>query len=609
MVKKRIIEASIFIVLFTVFVTVFYYSVEPSLVGLVTTSQVADYEYTALWDFETLSDYSYDSSKINLSSGEAKLIRTTITTEWQEENITNYKIQQAMYNGTDEVSRLNSVDGQFLLTNDTFNVVFNGSVSNGFSINIYLLASNSSDIYLCDVDTACTSPGYGLVSFDGSAGLKTITVSGLSSAVNGFNIRASSTKFDYINATKTETVTMTNSTTSYPTSAKIETNDLTINYIDSFDSFSYNQVLNGNSVAYYYSVDSGSTWADISGLSGANTTNRKIRFKANLSSDLVSTPVISDMQLRYTTLTCIESWTESYEECLIDDTKLKYYNDTNNCGTTIELPADNGTTASCDYCSPSWSCLSYGSCTTSNVMTCAEMDDANDCYEITSLEADNDPTTYEDYTTSCNYNNTLSEEDSEGAAGGEGGGARRPQTENSETYEDDAGLSSSAVSGCEYSVSLSVPDEVSFAEENEYTAILENTGNCALENVQVELSNNFKGIVELSDIAPASIGAGEKATFLIKKKQEKLTGMIHGFAVDAVNPGIEAVKGSIVVSSPTQEGTEFKNNLPIILMVESSGDSGIAKKGALLTMIIASLALVALTYNINNIREFLNKKK
>ena len=55
----------------------------------------------------------------------------------------------------------------------------------------------------------------------------------------------------------------------------------------------------------------------------------------------------------YGCLKCFEDWDVIDSVCLINDTKFRYYNDLNNCSNTplnIDVPADNGTYVSCDYC-------------------------------------------------------------------------------------------------------------------------------------------------------------------------------------------------------------------------------------------------------------------
>jgi hypothetical protein len=51
---------------------------------------------------------------------------------------------------------------------------------------------------------------------------------------------------------------------------------------------------------------------------------------------------------------CAENWTIQYDNCLINDTKLKYYIDENSCGTVNDLPADNGTYIRCDTLLAYW---------------------------------------------------------------------------------------------------------------------------------------------------------------------------------------------------------------------------------------------------------------
>ncbi|MFC1741586.1 hypothetical protein ACFL3V_03555, partial [Nanoarchaeota archaeon] len=50
-----------------------------------------------------------------------------------------------------------------------------------------------------------------------------------------------------------------------------------------------------------------------------------------------------------TDVNCTESWVALYEDCRSNDTRIKYYNDTNGCGTNNTLPGDNGMSVSCDY--------------------------------------------------------------------------------------------------------------------------------------------------------------------------------------------------------------------------------------------------------------------
>ncbi|MBD3248712.1 hypothetical protein GF336_01585 [Candidatus Woesearchaeota archaeon] len=84
---------------------------------------------------------------------------------------------------------------------------------------------------------------------------------------------------------------------------------------------------------------------------------------------------------------CDENWQIQYGDCLVTDLKLKYYIDINNCGTTKDIPDDNGTYASCDYCIPDWQPYNT-SCTDGNLTKYYE--DDNNCYAQTGLSSDID---------------------------------------------------------------------------------------------------------------------------------------------------------------------------------------------------------------------------
>lgn len=120
-----------------------------------------------------------------------------------------------------------------------------------------------------------------------------------------------------------------------------------------------------------------------------------------------------------TLVSCTENWTEHYTACNTSDNRTKYYTDENSCGTTINLPGDNGTTASCNYCSynvtnTSWSgWQNQGSCLANDTRlqnrSRVEYDsNYSTCYAVTGLASDlwnsGNNNTYWDYqSVSCNY--------------------------------------------------------------------------------------------------------------------------------------------------------------------------------------------------------------
>jgi len=105
---------------------------------------------------------------------------------------------------------------------------------------------------------------------------------------------------------------------------------------------------------------------------------------------------------------CDENWVQYNSSCgyynATWNKKLKYYIDSNDCGTNLTLPADNGTLEDCDYCSPVWDCSPYdNSCgdspTSPDIITCSNISLSNNatCCNVTGLDSD------------CNYGGDYSE--------------------------------------------------------------------------------------------------------------------------------------------------------------------------------------------------------
>jgi hypothetical protein len=111
---------------------------------------------------------------------------------------------------------------------------------------------------------------------------------------------------------------------------------------------------------------------------------------------------------------CVENWTANYDVCLVDDSQLKYYTDQNSCGTSLDLPSDNGTYVACDYCTPnitngSWSAWQDQTpCQTDDTKTQNRSRieyDVNLCFSITGLGSDQftNNTYWEFNQTACDY--------------------------------------------------------------------------------------------------------------------------------------------------------------------------------------------------------------
>jgi len=319
---------------------------------------------------------------------------------------TRGEIASVLYNPSDKTDKVIALDNQKVEINKAklLNLIFDDQLDNRDIISLYIKEGDDSDIYLCDYGMECDAPGYGSVDYDEGEGWYNITVSGLDSATNAFNLDPIKIKIDYIKAVHIEYEEHNSTNTTYPDYAEIETDDLEVEDLLGFDQFSKEESLNGQTIGYSYSVDSGLNWDEIpedNDLSGVNASNGKIRIKAVLNSNRTDTPVLENMAVSYSTriIVCSEEWTAVYGGCLIDDTRLKTYTDSNNCGTSDGVPVDNGTYVSCDYCTPDWYAVN-NSCDLNDSLT-QWYDDQNNCYATTGLESDNNPPVNE--TLSCDY--------------------------------------------------------------------------------------------------------------------------------------------------------------------------------------------------------------
>ncbi len=89
----------------------------------------------------------------------------------------------------------------------------------------------------------------------------------------------------------------------YPASGTLTTQDFAPPDLSQWDSFAVVHTLNGQTIAYDYSTDSGGSWTSVSppaSLLSVSTATGKIRFRATLStSNATITPTISEMRLGY----------------------------------------------------------------------------------------------------------------------------------------------------------------------------------------------------------------------------------------------------------------------------------------------------------------------
>lgn len=351
----------------------------------------AVYEVRQLqWAFDDPSDYSYDEALINLSGGEARLrlqkvlkeIRNfseiTLLVKKEEDGIKTYKKEREIE------SSAYSYGGELK------NLYFEADIPQKTSVKF-------------KIKTAATEDGLKKADWQPKGrDYYTTTGQAITAEPNGYVQHKAVLETDDDAKTPTlNSVTITYETEEYPAEAAITTKEYAFGRRVEVQQLISDEQLNGQAASYYYSTDSGQTWkTPISGQILATAAD-KILIKAALSSNKTETPIAKGIKLSYRISVCDEKWQANYTSCGKNDKRTKYYTDANSCGSTEDIPPDNGTAESCDYCAPSFICGGYGDCSEDNKKACTQVNDSNSCYEKTGLASDNYSGSYSEFFTSC----------------------------------------------------------------------------------------------------------------------------------------------------------------------------------------------------------------
>jgi hypothetical protein len=395
MVNKKEVELGLLeLVLAIFFIAILFSSVEPTITGKVISSTSTDISFNNL---------IYNDSLIEISSGNIQLIQQEINSSWITYEYLNFGIGNAYKeNGeggeddiTEDVIELDGEDKS--QKNDKYvRVEPSQNLKNNDVISFYLLDKKTSNVNICS-DDDCTI-NYGTFNFPNIEDYYNVTISNIETTIDEFYIKNDNNiKMDYVTFYRTTEILNSEINLTYE-NAIVETPNYDLNENSLSGTFSSEETLNNQQVDYFYSLDSNdyvATTANIT-LDGAST----IKFKAELTTDSTATPLISSMNFNYSyDVPCVENWEEDYLDCQPNDSKLKYYIDTNTCGTTLSLPEDNSTYAECDYCTPSW--IETNSTCQSNNQITGDYTDSNDCFSTTSLSSDNNIP--ENNTYDCEY--------------------------------------------------------------------------------------------------------------------------------------------------------------------------------------------------------------
>jgi len=531
-----------------------------------------DYDGNGGWYNITISGLSHAAIGFNINpvGGKAKFDYIYSTHDIEE-----ISIVKALYNPSDKTDKVDALDNKKFEVDKgkIFNIVFGNELGDNDVIAIYLKSGTASEIYICDYGSQCSSPGYGKIDYDGNEGWYNITISGLADSTEMFNIDPENIKIDYVYAYSIINNSYNIENTTYSDSATIDTEDFTVENFGRWDLLSTEESLNEQTINYYYSTDSGENWNLVNDFNLSPINSSEIRLRAELISDETNTPILNSMTLRYTTnVACEENWILDYTNCYSNNTKLKYYTDENECGTTTSLPEDNDTFVECDYCTPIWSCLSYGDCQQDSKQYCNEVNDSNNCFNITGLTADNYTGNYSEFIASCTYS-APSNSNNQNSGGGRGSRSFVKRESTQETLKIGNGVETGKKDNelivkqqksaekektqpyCIYSLDINFPDKILISKNGAIKGSIMNSGNCDIEDVSLTLDEELAGStsIEGKDIGDMGVGETKEVLIKIKEKTIKEEGIV-GFAILPFERKIKSYSGELI-SAGSNNGT------------------------------------------------------
>ncbi len=325
--KGEIIVIALAVMLFLGFI----FLVKPSTTGYIAYTLVSN-------------EYNYNSSLVNFSDNQIKLIPSTTTTITTSSS--NILLSAATQDEDNKLSKVNSLNDESVNVEEDeeeeiLDLTFASNLENNDVISAYIKHNKDTNVKICQPSNLCPNH-YANLNYDGTPKYLNFTLN-LSSERNTFGIFPTSEKIkiDYVYAI--HFATTTNTTTIYPSSTTIETNDIEPANISRFDYFNYSHNLNDQNIEYYYSTDSGNNWKNFTdqNISALNLT--KIKIRGMLFSNGTETPIIESLSLSYS-----ETENVILEEIYITEIKsqenlayLVIYSDNNLSDETINIQASN----------------------------------------------------------------------------------------------------------------------------------------------------------------------------------------------------------------------------------------------------------------------------
>ena len=300
--KERYDYSYLVLVTIIIFFIGIYFFLDSAYIG-----HVVYEENSYIWDFSNQASYTY--TNINFTYNEVKLSQLVNITEVNNTIENNIALISVINDKSEVIDKVSFIDENKteVHKHKVFNITFSSNLHNGDIISFYAKKSGSDVLVsLCDENVECAESNYGSVEIVEGDSLNwyTITISNLAYPINRFNLDVDKNFIlDYINTSDYETDLYNETNFYYHKNGSIETEDLEISNLDSWNIFSYEEELNNQEIEYYYSIDSGIIWSLIENhnLSSISTASGKIRFRMLLFSDTILTPLLKQLSITYKT--------------------------------------------------------------------------------------------------------------------------------------------------------------------------------------------------------------------------------------------------------------------------------------------------------------------
>jgi len=118
---------------------------------------------------------------------------------------------------------------------------------------------------------------------------------------------------------------------------------------------------------------------------------------------------------------------------------------------------------------------------------------------------------------------------------------------------------------CDYKISVSIPEHISFVEYDNIKGIVNNIGGCEIENLNIDISPELKDIIRIENKEIGNVNINESIEFLLLKKLEtnRADLLIQGFNIKIPKENIKTYSGSLTFGAIVQEQVAFEEKINV----------------------------------------------